>query len=375
MKGSISMQFVNRYLRSLRPYPLASHKIWTVSCEDRQEMLKLDWNEGTVPPSPRVAQRVLELAQQADFYNIYPSTNNDELSDLLAAYVGLPREHMLYFSGSDVVHECIARVFIGAGDPVLMLGPTYDNFRLTAEASGARVSIFEVNDDFTFNPKKFEAAIDALHPSFIYICSPNNPTGYRHSPDYIKYLLTRYADSMFLLDEAYYEFSGITVKDLVLTHENIIVTRTMSKAFSIANFRFGYAISATKNIASLSVVRNPKNIPTFTQAAATGVLEDTQYMWDYVALVREARDEFYSNLVALGDKYLKPYYGYGNFILVKCVSPEFCKSLIAHLNANNIFVRAMYQSPMLASCVRISIGTKKQMARVLRVMKEYLAMQ
>ena len=367
------MSFANRCLRSLRPYPLASHKIWTVSREERKEMLKLDWNEATVPPSPNVAKRVLELAQQGDFYNIYPSTTNEELTALLSKYCGLPAENMLYFSGSDAVHECISRVFLAPGDPVLLLGPTYDNFRLTAEALGTKINIFEVTEDFVFEADKFEAKIDALHPSFVYICSPNNPTGHTHSVEYVEHLLNKYADTMFLLDEAYYEFAGITVKDLVLTHNNILVTRTMSKAFGIANFRFGYVLSSKENITAMGMVRNPKNVPTFTQAAAMGVLEDTQYMWDYVAQVRDARDAFYQDLLALGEKYMKPYYGYGNFILIKCVSPEFRQGLMAHLTARNIFARAMYQSPMLAACVRISIGTRPQMERVMDAIREYIA--
>lgn len=363
---------MNRCLRSLRPYPLASHKIWTVSRHEREKMLKLDWNEATQPPSPHVQKRVLELAKQGDFYNIYPSTSNEELTMLLAAYVGLAPEHMLYYAGSDTVHEGIARVFLSPGDPVLLLGPTYDNFRLTAEALGTKLTIFEVTEDFEFDAEKFEKTIDKVHPSFVYICSPNNPTGYCMEPAYVEHLLNKYADTMFLLDEAYYEFSGVTVKDLVKTHGNLLVTRTMSKAFAIANFRFGYVISCRENIAALGLVRNPKNISTFTQAAAMGVLEDAQYMWDYVAQVRKARDAFYNDLLAIGGTTLKPYYGQGNFILVKCESTECRQKLMDHFIANNIFVRAMYQSAMLAACVRISIGTEKQMRRVLNVIREFL---
>ena len=130
-------------------------------------MLKLDWNEATVPPSPNVAKRVLELAQQGDFYNIYPSTTNEELTALLSKYCGLPAENMLYFSGSDAVHECISRVFLAPGDPVLLLGPTYDNFRLTAEALGNRV--FRCYDAGVAGIHRLLAAMDELRDARVVI--------------------------------------------------------------------------------------------------------------------------------------------------------------------------------------------------------------
>ena len=87
---------------------------------------------------------------------------------------------------------------------------------------------------------------------------------------------------MFLVDEAYYEFSKETCANLVQKYENIVISRTLSKAFALANFRFGYLLASESNIKSISNIRNPKNITTFAQVAATAALSDIPYMENYV---------------------------------------------------------------------------------------------
>ena len=217
------MRFPNKYLRNISPYKLASHAIWAVEPSDREDILKLDWNEATIAPSPLVKQRIMDLLNQPDFFHLYPTTNNEHLLSLLAQYVGLPVENVQYFASSDALHEYICKVFIGVGDPVMILGPSYDNFRLTCQANGADVFFSNYEEDFSFDPVKFEHDIIAKEPAVVYICNPNNPTGNQHSVDYIEHLLKEFSDTLFLIDEAYYEFSGITAKDLVLKYDNILI--------------------------------------------------------------------------------------------------------------------------------------------------------
>ena len=269
------MKFPNKYLRNLKPYKLASHKIWSVAPEQRVEVLKLDWNESTIAPSPLVTERVHILLNQPSFFNLYPATYNEELLKLLAKYVELPTENIQYFGSSDVLHEYICKAFISVGDPVMILGPSYDNFRLTCQANGADVFFSNYNDDFTFYASAFEDDIQQKEPAVVYICNPNNPTGNVHSKDYIEHLLQEYPDTLFLIDEAYWEFSGITVKDLVLKYDNILISRTMSKAFGLANIRVGYLIASKENVQFINKIRNPKNVSTIAQVAACAALEDT----------------------------------------------------------------------------------------------------
>ena len=342
---------INKYLQKIRPYKVASHKVWRVAPSERDTLLKLDWNEATCETSPVVKERLHRLLE-TQFLNLYPDTNNDELYSQLSKYVDLPKDNIQYFGSSDSLHEYISRLYIGVGDEVLILWPSYDNLRLTLQASGANINFFELNDDFSFNTDEFERKIIELHPKLVYICNPNNPTGTIIDKEYIKYLIKKYKDIIFLIDEAYIEFC-------------ILITRTLSKAFGLSNVRFGYMLASKDNIDAISTIRNPKNITTFAQEAAIGALSDIQYMDTYVEQIKKARSYFINIINTQYDRYLKTYSSYGNFVLIDCYDYQTKVELLKYLENHNIFIRAVNQSESLKNCVRITIGTKSQMRAVI----------
>jgi histidinol-phosphate aminotransferase len=369
--GVTKMSHINKYLRNFKPYSVASHAIWSYQPNKRDNVLKLDWNESTQDPSPLVKERLLKLINDGHFFNLYPMTYNKELLTLISNYVGVPIENVQYFGSSDSLHEYIAKLYITVGDPVLILGPSYDNFRLTVEVSGGVVHFFEYSADFSFDENAFLSTIDTIKPSLVYICNPNNPTGHLHDPSFIESLLKKYPDIMFLIDEAYYEFAGdnATCAKLAPKYDNILISRTMSKAFGLANFRFGYLIADSDNIKYISTIRNPKNITTFAQVAATAVLEDIPYMKRYVNDVVEARTYFISSVNSI--KGLKAYESSANFVLVKCGSHDVKESIINHLAKHQIYVRDTEQSQIVHCCFRVTIGEKDQMVVVVNALKQY----
>ncbi len=366
------MKFPNKYLRNLKPYKLASHKIWTVPSQERSNILKLDWNEATIPPSPKVKERLLHILEGPNFFNLYPTTYNENLLELLSDYVGLPKENIQYFASSDALHEYICKVYISVGDPVIILGPSYDNFRLTCQANGGEVVYSNYTEDFKFDATKFENDIVTKEPAVVYMCNPNNPTGNVHTKEYIEYLLNKFVDTLFLIDEAYFEFSGQTVKDLVLQYDNLLVSRTMSKAFAIANFRVGYLIASEDNIQFINRIRNPKNLSTLAQEAAIAALSDIEYMHHYVSEVQTAKS-FFIEKMQMYNKYFTICPGYGNFLLLKFSSRDTKLKLFNYLAENNIFVRDTMQDPIVYNCFRMTIGTLSQMQRVIKVIECYYA--
>lgn len=365
------MRYVNKYLRNLAPYRVASHKIWDVSPEERKEILKLDWNEATINPSPLVHLHISEYIRNMPNYNYYPSTYSEELHFLFSRYSEVPISNLQYFASSDVLHEYIAKVFISIGDPVLILGPTYDNFRLTCEAQGGKVSFSEFSNEFTISEEIFENDILRTNPSLVYICNPNNPTGNLLSVGFIEKLLKKFTETLFIVDEAYYEFTGVTAKDLIFKYENLLITRTMSKAFALASFRIGYLLSCAENINTISKVRNPKNFTTFAQIAAIAALNDIKYVKDYVLEVELAKKQFLSFLGSI-NHLIKFYNTHGNFLLLRLSSFEEKKKMISYLEENNIFVRDFSHNRSIEDCFRITIGTRKQMKRVENVIGNYL---
>lgn len=364
------MSFINKYLRNFTPYKVASHKVWNVSADERKEILKLDWNEATISPSPKVKERIDKIVKEGNFYNLYPMTYNEELLRLLAQYSEVPEKNIQYFASSDSLHEYIAKLFITVGDPILLLGPTYDNFRLTAEVCGGNIFYFYLDDQFGFDKEAFVNRIKEINPSIVYICNPNNPTGTKMDIDYIEYLITEFNEVLFLIDEAYMEFSDGSAKNLAVSHENLLVSRTMSKAFALANFRFGYLIAHEKNIGYISSIRNPKNITTFAQEAAIGVLSDVDYMKAYVAEVNKAKEMFINAMSKYN--WIKAFPSEGNFVLLECSESAIKTKLIQYLETNNIFVRNISQTEHIKDyCIRITIGTSEQMMRVVEIFKMF----
>lgn len=366
------MSYINKYLRNFKPYKVASHKVWQVDAEKRKDILKLDWNEATIQPSPKVRERVSKLLE-TDFLNLYPATYNEELHCLLAEYAELPKKNVQYFASSDSLHEYISKMYITVGDPALILWPSYDNFRLTAQVAGAHVMFFELNNDFTFNAEQFETKIERKDPSLVYICNPNNPTGLVLEKHYIKYLLDKFPTTMFLIDEAYVEFSpDKTCKDLVLDYDNLLISRTMSKAFGLANIRFGYLLASAENIQYISSIRNPKNITTFAQEAVIGALSDVAYMRNYVKQINESRKEFIRSInLECGNKF-HAFESNANFVLIRCEDQLTKSEILNYLERNNVFIRNINQSESVKDCVRITIGTKKQMEYVISLFKSYI---
>lgn len=364
------MKFPNKYLRNLKPYKLASHKIWSVSPEERNNILKLDWNEATLPPSPKVRESLQKLLEEPDFFNLYPTTLNERLLRALSAFTELPEENIQYFGSSDALHEYICKVFIGVGDPVMILGPSYDNFRLTCQANGGEVFYSNYNADFTFDSTRFENDIINIEPAVVYICNPNNPTGNIHTIVYIEHLLNAFPDTLFLIDEAYMEFGGQSAKELVLKYDNILISRTMSKAFALANFRVGYLLASKDNIQFINKIRNPKNLSTIAQTAAIAALEDSQYMWNYVDEVIKSKLFFEKEMNDIAPSVIL-YPGNGNFCMLQFPSVDEKKRLITFLSDNNIFVRELMQGPIVERCFRITIGTTEQMKQVLKVIAKF----
>lgn len=362
------MRFINKYLRNLAPYKVASHKIWEVPDEERNQMLKLDWNESTVPPTPLVHERLSKLIDQQDVYFLYPSTNNIELLELLSSYNAIPKENIQYFASSDSLHEYLVRMFVGVGDPILILGPTYDNFRLTCESQGAQIYYFEYSPKFELDKVAFKDRIKEITPSLVYLCNPNNPTGNVLEKDYLLDLIVTFPDTIFLVDEAYFEFYGHTMANYVLIHPNLFVTRTFSKAFALANFRAGYLISSAENIQQISKIRNPKNFTTFTQEAVVAVLKDTDYMRNYVNEVHQAR-AYFKNQLSSSPLVKEIYPSEGNFLLVEFTDFDVKMKVYNALSDQNIFVRNLMHSKLLINTLRITIGTKAQMERVFNVIK------
>ena len=352
----------NKNIQKLVPYTPISHDVWNLKTYD--DILKLDWNEATINPSPQVFKRIYEFLNQGKL-NWYPNTQNITLLKVLSLYTNQDSEdYIQIFPSSDAAHENIIDVFLEKDSKVCIIAPTYDNFRARANGVGVKTIYFNLEEDFNLNFDKLNDFLKHNKIDFLYICNPNNPTGICYDIEKMEQLIIGNSSTMFLVDEAYYEFSQKTVQNLVKFHKNLIITRTFSKAFALASFRIGYVISHVENIAYMNKLRNSKNISMLAQVAALGALEDIDYAKQFVKEVNTSREFFKKGVENLG---LKTYgQSEANFILLKMKNMD---EIFNYLKENKIFIRN-YNHIIPEHC-RITIGTMEQMKYLLDCLKEF----
>ncbi len=364
------MKFAPDYIANLAPYKVASHRIWEGM--DQQRHLKLDWNEATISASPQVAEAVQRCIANIGF-RYYPDVSNQRLLEQLALYTALEQDYLQYFASSDAAHEYLARVTLEPGDKVLLLGPTYDNVRLTCQAAGAEIHYHFYDEAFRFSRSAYQQSLRQHRPKLAYICNPNNPTGTLIEPEMLATLFAEHPETLFLVDEAYYEYAGKSCAPLVQQFDNLVVTRTFSKAFALANFRIGYLMAAPAIIKTLNKVRNPKNICSFAQEAAIAALKDSSYTTDYVAQVNAAKQFFAAEVERLIADRKTLYVGEGNYLLIRFHDELEKNYFVGALARGQVYIRDLSHVSSLQNYVRITIGTQEQMAYVASLIEKMYA--
>ncbi|HEA8164306.1 TPA: histidinol-phosphate aminotransferase family protein [Campylobacter coli] len=357
------MRLVNKNIQKLKPYVSIPHKIWELSY--KSNVLKLDWNEATIKPSEKVSQNIIEY-MTSGFLNWYPNTKNAVLLQKIALYANQPdSSYIEIFGSSDVAHEIIIDVFIDKEkDSIGIVSPTYDNFRARANGVGCKTVMFPLDENFELDFKKLEIFLSINTIKMLYLCYPNNPTGILYNKKEIEKLIAKFPDTMFLIDEAYYEFSKQSFMDLTQKYDNFIITRTFSKAFALASFRIGYVVSHCKNIKAINKLRNSKNVSMLSQIAAISALDDLEYMEKYVDEVNKAREFTIAALQELGIFVYEK--SMANFVLIKNNN---ISELLKFLESRNIFIRNY--SHIIPGHCRISIGLPKQMKYFIDSVKEF----
>jgi histidinol-phosphate aminotransferase len=326
------------------------------------EVITADWNESAISPSPIVI-RALSTAIQNGKLNRYPDTTATELKNRISQYVGFQSSHIEVFAGLDHAFEVICQTYLDDQSNLVICAPTYDNFRAIASAFTSDIRIVLGESAFSPKPDAIKNAID-LNTKLVYIVNPDNPTGRLYTKKEIERLLGSFPRTLFILDEAYYEFWGETFVDLVKVCDNLLISRSFSKAFGLAGLRIGYVVTNSRNVENLGKVRNGKHVTTLSQVAAIAALDDVPYMKNYVAEVRLSMQYLEEQLTNLGFKiFTTP----ANYLLISSKDP---KELFQRLAEKGIFLRDRSSMPQLAKFIRLTVGTRAEADKFLTIMKD-----
>ncbi|HEX6938348.1 MAG TPA: aminotransferase class I/II-fold pyridoxal phosphate-dependent enzyme [Longimicrobiales bacterium] len=357
----------SRAVEEREEYRISTQQAW--GAERRGETAyKLDWNEADRVPSPKVRERLHRLIDRDPYLCWYPEAATGEAEQRIAAYAGVPVDHVLLVHGSDAGVELIARALVRERDRVLIVAPTYDNFRAVVEQSGAEPRFFEYAGRGRFPADALVDRIGRDAPRIVYLTNPNNPIGYVLDRGVLDPILRQCEriGAILVVDEAYHEFWGETIADAAPLSGTLLVLRTFSKAFGLAGLRLGYLIGSRPVLDALRRVHNPKSVTMLAKAAAAAALEDLSAVREYVAEVRAARERLCSFLAERG---IGHYRSEANFVLIRW---DDAAGLVRFLAARDVLVRDRTAYFDGVGHVRITVNGMPAAKAVMDALGEYL---
>ncbi len=356
---------VARHVQGLKPYQVVS-SLDHIQAHPEQTPYKIDWNESTVLPSPKVAEAITAFLQGSHHLNWYPVLNSANLIERLSRFYAIPEEKILVSSGSDDALNTLCATYINAGDLVLVASPTYQHFVLFAQARGARIVPFYASDPFTKDVAALRAQIQREQPRMVYIVSPNNPTGVMYTPDEMASLIDVAPNTLFILDEAYGEFARASCLELLGDYRNLVITRTFSKAYGIAGLRVGYAFADGTIVSDMRRIASPKGVNVMAQIGAIAALEDQEHLNWYVDQVERSKQVIADWAEVHGVPcHLTP----ANFVMMQF---EQAPWVVRQLRNAGVYVRDRSAMTNLAGYVRFSVGTLEQTEIVLQHLENVL---
>ena len=321
----------------------------------RAGKLRLDFNENTVGCSPRVVEflRARLCEQQLSIYPEYTKAK-----PALAAFFKVSPDELLLTNGTDEAIQVLVNTYIDDDAEVIIPRPSYAMYRFYAELAGAKIREIDYKPPTLAFP--LAELLDSVTPDTraILISNPNNPTGTSIGITAIEQILDRAPQAAVLIDEAYYEFCGITALPLIREYPNLFVSRTFSKVYGMAAMRVGCLFSQAANVRYMHKSQSPYSVNMLAALAAEAAIQDTEFVANYVKEALAARDLLRAGLEKLG---IEQAPSSANFILG--YFGDRAIEVRDALRDKAILVRdRSYEIP---GGVRITAGTREQAQRVL----------
>lgn len=329
--------------------------------------IKLNTNENPYPPSPQVeaALRAIDVAA----LRRYPAPMADGFRAAASTLHDVAADQILPTNGGDELLRLVLTTYVEQEDTVAVCKPSYSLYPVLADIQGCRLTEIALNDDWSM-PDDFQLRLAESAAKLLIIVNPNAPTGTLLPADYIAGLAENFP-GIVLIDEAYVDFvdpeSNYDSISLVKRHDNILILRTLSKAYSLAGLRFGYGIGAASLIAPMMFkTRDSYNTDHIAQRLAQAAIESADYARENCRRIRQSREKLRSDLQALG---LPSPASQSNFILCQVPHNIGAETLYQQLKQRNILVR-YFDQDRLRDKLRISIGTENENNTLVEALRE-----
>jgi histidinol-phosphate aminotransferase len=351
MKPAVSVRSAVARMRPYHP-PL----------EGRDEKLRLDFNENTIGCSPKVREAIRNLTSAT--VSMYPE--QESVRRELARFFEVHPDELLLSNGTDEALHLIADAFIEPDNAVLLVEPTFAMYRFYSELAGARIQALRYDAAMQFPMSALLAAL-RKSPRVFFLANPNNPTGSVLRPAELRGILKAATNTLVVVDEAYFEFSGITILPWIRRHNNLVVTRTFSKAAGLAGLRLGCIFANPAIAAYFRKAQSPYPVNVAALVAARATIRDRAFLRNTLREFRRSRKELERGLTKLGVPFFP---SAANFVLLFLGTRA--KEVVASLARQGILIRDRCSDFGGEGYVRITFGTLSQTRRVLRQLKQIL---
>lgn len=330
-------------------------KGYAVPSKIKDCVLKLDSNENLYGASPQVYEAIKKLGQnEISFYPAY-----GELRQKIAEFNRFETENIKVTDGADEALNGIIQAYLGQGDMLLTLKPSFEMPVIYAKIAGGTVAEVPYEENFTFPLDAFNCYLADERVKVIYLASPNNPTGTVVSPEILAKVLSKSRNRVVIIDETYANFYGESFKGVVRKFDNVFIVRSFSKDFALAGLRLGYVISAKGNIEVLDKVISPYSVNAAAVVAGLEALKDFKYFLNIKSEISRSRIKLTKLFTSLG---CKVYPSEANFILVNC-GQKF-QYLTELFKRNGISVKTFNNSEILKNHIRITIPPEDKVSLV-----------
>lgn len=314
-----------------------------------RDALRLDFNENTFAPSPKVIERLREVT--AEGLTKYPEREPAER--IVAAHFGLKPDEVLLTNGVDEAIHLVCCAFLEEGDEAVICTPGFFMYDVSVMMMTPSLRKVQADETLQFPFEQFVAAITE-RTKLIIVSSPNNPTGAVVSREHLLAIAKAAPQAVLMVDEAYYHFHGETTMGDLPAVPNLLVARTFSKAYGLANLRIGMLAGNAALMKYVRKVSSPYNVNGVALDCLSVALADEDYLAWYVEQVRVGRERMMRGLDELGVPYFP---SHANFVLMK-IGPQH-KELVAAMRAHGVLLRDRSADPGCNGFVRITIGIEE----------------
>lgn len=323
------------------------------------KVVKLNTNENPYPPSPKVLEALSRI--EPDHLRKYPQPLADTFRDAAGLLHGVRRENIIAGNGSDDILSIALRTFLGPKGALACPDPTYSLYPVLAEMNEVNYIQIPWGKDYTL-------PVDELcktNPGAIFFANPNAPTGHMVPFNVVRDLAKSYS-GLLLIDEAYADFSGENCIDLVSEFPNVVISRTLSKAYSLAGLRFGYAIARADTIEQMMKVKDSYNCDVVSIKLATAAIMDQDYARQNWHVICIERDRLSTELTQLGWSIIP---SRANFLFAQPPKAKSARQIYQALKTQGILVR-YFDKPGLDDRLRITVGTPDEDEILLKALRK-----